>query len=107
LSGIKQKLIDDTMRLLDTTNNKMDKVLLATALMRLGIGTARIPVENYGSADFKGFYFFIAGLLTAYENPILYRLSVIPLFHMHWVCEAHCWVLLFEYETLWNQQSSV
>lgn len=104
LAGVKEKLIADTLSLLARTENKMDRVILSTALMRLGIKTTRIPVENYNVEDFKGFYFFIAGLLTAYENPVLYRLSVSPLFHMHWICEAHCWVLLFEYETLWNQQ---
>jgi hypothetical protein len=106
LAGVKQQLIDDTLSLLSKTESKMDRVVLSTALMRLGIKTDRIPVENYDAEDFKGFYFFIAGLLTAYENPILYRLSVSPLFHMHWICEAHCWVLLFEYETLWNQQNA-
>jgi hypothetical protein len=106
LTGIKQKLIEDTERLLRESESKMDRVILSTALMRLGVKTSRIAVENYNAGDFKGFYFFIAGLLTAYENPLLYRLSVSPFFHMHWICEAHCWVLLFEYETLWNQQQA-
>jgi len=72
--------------------------------MRFGKQTERIPVETFSAKDFKGFYFFIAGLLTAYENPVLYKLSVNPLVHMHWTCEAHCWTLLAEYEALWNQQ---
>ena len=104
LRPVKQQLISDTENLLKDTRHGMDQVLLATSLMRLGRQTERIPVETFSENDFKGFFFFIAGLLTAYENPVLYRLSVSPLVHMHWTCEAHCWTLLAEYEALWNQQ---
>ncbi|PSL28694.1 hypothetical protein [Dyadobacter jiangsuensis] len=99
-----EQLANDTENLLKNTRNRMDRVLLATSLIRLGRATERIPVEDFSATDFKGFYFFIAGLLTAYENPVLYRLSVNPLVHMHWTCEAHCWTLLAEYQALWNQQ---
>lgn len=102
LQGIKQKLIHDTQQLLKTDLGPMDRIILATSLMRMGIKTQRIPVGNFTSAEFKGFYFFIAGLITAYENPLLYRFSNNPLFHIHWICEAHCWTLLAEYEMLWN-----
>lgn len=102
LYNIKQKLIDDTMQQLKVADSPMDRVILATSLLRFGIKTERIPVENFTVNDFKGFYFFIAGLLTAYENSLLYRFSDLPLFHIHWVCEAHCWTLLAEYEMLWN-----
>lgn len=105
LQGIRKKLTDDTLRLLSTTQHQMDRVILATSLIRLGVETTRIRVENFTSQDFKGFYFFIAGLLTAYENPLLYRLSNLPLFHMHWTCEAHCWTLLAEYEALSTEQN--
>ncbi|SEI44199.1 hypothetical protein SAMN05216327_101602 [Dyadobacter sp. SG02] len=104
LQGVKEQLIGDTENLLKNTRSRMDQVLLASSLMRFGVITDRIPVETLTEKDFKGFYFFIAGLLTAYENPTLYKLSVNPLVHMHWTCEAHCWTLLAEYEALWNQQ---
>lgn len=103
LQPIRKKLIEDTQKLLESTDSKMDRVILSSSLMRLGIPTPRIEVENFTKKDFDGFYFFIAGLLTAYENPILYGISNWPLFHMYWTCEAHCWVLLLEYEVLYNQ----
>jgi hypothetical protein len=106
LSDVKEKLIQDTIGLLEKTESKMDRVILSISLMRFGVKSIRIPVESFTKDDFKGFYFFIAGLLTAYENPLLYRLSNSPFVHMHWICEAHCWVLLFEYETLWNGLSN-
>lgn len=102
LKDVKDKLKRDTGNLLRETVNPMDKVILSTSLMRLGIKTKRIAVENFTYKDFDGFYFFIAGLLTAYENSLLYRFSDSPLFHMHWICEAHCWTLLAEYEVLWH-----
>ncbi|MCF2488326.1 hypothetical protein [Dyadobacter sp. CY347] len=102
LQPVKDKLIADAQRILKTTDNAMDQVILSSSLIRLGVKTRRIDIENFTEKDFEGFFFFIAGLLTAYENPILYKLAINPLFHMHWICEAHCWTLLAEYETLWN-----
>ena len=101
LLDIRLKLVADTKALLMKSMNKMDRVILSTSLMRLGEYPERIAVENFEGADFEGFYFFIAGLLTAYETTLLYQFSDHPLFHMRWTCEAHCWTLLAEYETLW------
>ena len=103
LKSIRHKLILDTQYVLSKTKSPMDRVILSTSLIRLGIKTERIAVEQYTKADFKGFYFFIAGLMTAYENKLLYKISSHPIFHMHWLCEAHNWTLLAEYETLWTK----
>ena len=100
LEPIRTKLIEDTQNLLLSAPPIMDEMVLKISLMRLGIKPAplsRIPTSN---EDFKGFYFFIAGLLTAYENPLLYRLSISPLVQMRWECEAHCWTLVAEYLSL-------
>lgn len=101
LRPVREKFTNDIIALAAGIQTPMDSVILSTSLIRLGVKTERIAVENFSADDFKGFYFFIAGLLTAYENPFLYRLSGQPLFHMHWICEAHCWALLAEYEALW------
>lgn len=100
LHPIKAKLIDDAEQLLAAENQPMNRVLLSTSLLRLGKSPDRIPVENFTEKDFKGFRFFIAGLLTAYESPILYKIATNQLFHMSWTCEAHCWTMLLEYEIL-------
>jgi hypothetical protein len=44
--------------------------------------------------------FFIAGFLTAYENPLLYKLSSSKLFHINWTCEAHSLALLAEWKVV-------
>jgi hypothetical protein len=115
LEPIREKLIADTQQLLRNQTHPLDEIVLKTSLIRLGtkVESEKWEVESkewksvdYGlsSADFKDFYFFIAGLLTAYENPLLYRLAVSPLTQMRWECEAHCWTLVAEYLAL--QQES-
>nr|WP_246440447.1 hypothetical protein [Rhabdobacter roseus] len=103
LLGIQEKLIADTEEVLHQSTHPMDRVLLSTSLLRLGQRPPRLAVEHYTDKDFSGFYFFIAGLLTAYEHPLLYRLAIWPVFHMYWECPAHNWALLAEYEVLWQQ----
>ena len=47
LQDIKKKLIDDTLQQLKVAESPMDRVILATSLMRFGVKTERIPVENF------------------------------------------------------------
>jgi hypothetical protein len=51
---------------------------------------------NLNDVD-TNYSFFIAGFLTAYENPLLYKLSSSKLFHINWTCEAHSLALLAEW----------
>ncbi len=53
--------------------------------------------EKAPPSEAGGAIFFIAGFLTAYENPILYKLSSSKLFHINWTCEAHSLALLAEW----------
>ncbi len=104
LRPIKQKLIRDTQDLLENSAVSMDKVLLAISLLRLGERPQYIAVEDFGRNEFDQFYFFIAGLLTAYEHKLIYKMAQNPIFHMNWKCEAHCWLLLAEYHFLYHQK---
>ena len=54
-----------------------------------------VEIQNLNNVN-KTHPFFIAGFLTAYENPLLYKLASSPLFHIQWTCEAHCLALLAE-----------
>ena len=104
LEPIRAKLIEDTQRLLQQPQHPLDQIVLKTSLLRLGVKKANLPafegVTDWQKTDFDGFYFFIAGLLTAYENPVLYRLARSPLTHIRWECEAHAWTLLAEFLVL-------
>jgi hypothetical protein len=102
LAPIRSKLIADTKHLLTLPQHPLDEIVLRTSLLRLGQRVEgreiNLLLERVGNHD--DFYFFIAGLLTAYENPLLYRLARSPLFHIRWECEAHCWTLVAEYLAL-------
>lgn len=87
----------------------MDKVLLEIALGRVvyedtdnginsktNINKNDVKIPNLNVVDTNS-PFFIAGLLTAYENPILYKISSSKLFHINWTCEAHSLALLAEW----------
>ncbi|GHB69601.1 hypothetical protein [Persicitalea jodogahamensis] len=101
---VKAKLVRDAEESLRTEIHPMNRLLLATSLLRLGQAPPRIAVEKFTEKDFDGFRFFIAGLLTAYESPELYKMASHKIFHMNWTCEAHCWTLLLEYEVLWREK---
>src|SRR5690606_5411389 len=62
LRKIKPELIETAQALLSRDPHPMDRVILSTSLIRLGARPAPVSVESYTSRDFKGFWFFIAGL---------------------------------------------
>jgi len=123
LEIIRDKIINDARQLLQQPQHPLDEILLKTSLLRLGDKGKDVRHLTFDSRKLKAegrkltadcqqpkadsrklkadsFYFFIAGLLTAYENPVLYHLAKSPLFQMRWECEAHCWTLVAEYLAL-------
>lgn len=75
----------------------MDRIVLEISLKHK-INTKKNVVEGLNLNDVNTNYpFFIAGFLTAYENPILYKISSSTLFHINWTCEAHSLALLAEW----------
>ena len=99
LQSIKAKLIADGQREMEQVTNRLDKMLLATALLRLGEKPPAIDLTAI-ETDFGGFHFFIAGMLSAYPQPWLYRWANRPFWHIRWQCEAHNWALVLEYSVL-------
>ncbi|MCX6214712.1 hypothetical protein [Spirosoma sp.] len=101
LEPIRPRLIEDAKQLLSKAHNRLEKILLSTALFRLG---EPMPKVNLGGIDrdFDTFHFFIAGLLTAYQQSWLRRFANRPLMQMRWQCEAHCWALVAEYIVMYD-----
>ncbi|MBD2705384.1 hypothetical protein IC229_32520 [Spirosoma sp. BT702] len=99
LKPILDQLRSDAQKLLQNAQNRVEQLLLATSLLRLGKTAPTIDLERI-EADFTTFHFFIAGLLTAYEYPLLRRFADRPVTQMRWHCEAHCWALVAEYLSL-------
>ena len=99
LASIHPRLVADAYQLLSQTTNRLEQIVLSTSLLRLGEHPPAVEVANI-EQDFNTFHFFIAGLLTAYEQPFLRHWADRPITQMRWQCEAHCWALVVEYLTL-------
>ncbi|NEU68920.1 hypothetical protein [Spirosoma agri] len=99
LEPIRARLVADAVHELKKASNRIEQMILASSLLRLGEATPRIDT-NAIEREFSTFTFFIAGLLTAYEQPWLRRFADRPLMQMQWHCEAHCWALVTEYNDL-------
>ena len=99
LESIRSQLIADAQRELTKVINRIEQIILATSLIRLGEAIPAISLEGI-EHDVSAFHFFIAGLLTAYEQPLLRRFADRPITQMRWQCEAHSWALVAEYVSL-------
>ncbi|GAB3640633.1 hypothetical protein [Spirosoma arcticum] len=105
LASIRPRLVADARHLLTKATNRMEQLVLNTSLLRLGERPPVIEVADI-EQDFSTFHFFIAGLLTAYEQPIVRRWADRSFTQMRWQCEAHCWALVLEYLTLGGSTAS-
>ncbi|GAB4008589.1 hypothetical protein GCM10028808_15090 [Spirosoma migulaei] len=101
LKPIRPRLIADAHHQLTNATNRVEQLLLATALGWLGEPVPAINLNEI-EQDFDTFHFFIAGLLTAYEQPWLRRFADRPLTQMRWQCESHCWALVAEYVVMYD-----
>ena len=99
LATIRPRLLADARHLLMQTTNRLEQIVLSTSLIRLGEHPPLVDTTAI-EQDFSQFHFFIAGLLTAYEQPWLRRFAHRPIAQMRWQCEAHCWALVAEYKDL-------
>jgi hypothetical protein len=99
LRPVRTKLIADMRAELAIALHPMEQMLWATSLLRLGESVADMPLEGI-EGTFHDFSFFIAGMLSAYEQPWLYRWAHHPFWHIRWRCDAHCRVLVLEYLVL-------
>lgn len=99
LEPIRSRLISGAQRELARAANRLEKIVLTTALCRLGESPPRTSMTAI-EKEFSTFHFFIAGLLTAYEQPWLRQFASHPMTQMRWQCEAHCWALVAENQVL-------
>jgi hypothetical protein len=87
--------------------NFWDRILLEIVAPPAPEGGVNTPHLDWKAPPMGagGAVFFIAGLLTAYENPLLYKLSSSKLFHINWTCEAHSLALLAEWMVVTDNHS--
>ncbi len=94
---VKEKLKGDLILLYQNKKEfSFSKLLLSTALQRLGENAEiQLPI-NLDGKEISDFSFFLAGLLSAYENPVFKRLAHLSITHINWTCQAHSLALIAE-----------
>ncbi|GAB3890532.1 hypothetical protein GCM10028803_01420 [Larkinella knui] len=97
LASIRVPLIRDAYAMLKAGLPIMDQVIVSTSLLQLGEKPPRIDVLSIPEKEIRTYSFFIAGMLTASQNPLLNRLAQSRLVRMDWTCEAHSLALIVEY----------
>ena len=95
--SVKEKIRKDLFEILpNPATFSLKNILISTSLMRLGIeAKVEIP-ENFDENGLNNSSFFLAGLLSSYENPFLHKLADNPLSHMYWICPAHTLAIVAE-----------
>lgn len=100
LRPIRGQLVRDAFDLFSQQPSKMEQLVVASALLKLGERPESLSLAAISEEEVAQFSFFIAGMLTAYEHPLLYRLAPSPWVRMNWTCEAYSWALVAEYSVL-------
>ncbi|MCF8277951.1 MAG: hypothetical protein K9J17_14555 [Flavobacteriales bacterium] len=82
------------------TATGMNRILLENAAMKLGmeIPAAKTSIED--ALNDHGFFFFHAGMITAFENAIAQKLADNPMFHLRYTSKALNRALLIENSVL-------
>jgi hypothetical protein len=106
LRPVRTQLIDGLwVELGKSTQKKQqpDRLLLSTALLRLGQRPPKLTLTD-PHAGWAEAPFFVAGLLSSYENPFLRSVASHPLTHIRWRCPAHELALAVENLSMNNYQ---
>lgn len=62
----------------------------------MGAKSNKVGIVNPDKQANQSWSFFHAGLLTAFENPVTYKLAANSHFHLKYSCEAHRLALMLE-----------
>jgi hypothetical protein len=99
LADLKAPLISDLKKHLETVTDPMEKLILDTSLMRLRERSqVNVPEELFKTAATRNFYWFTAGFLSVYGNPLLKALAKYSVSHLKYNCPAFNLALLLEHE---------
>ena len=107
LSEHKAKIIADIQQQLCCTNNYLEKVILSTSLLRMGVEAPPIEISiEKVHKEYKKFNFFVANMLTS-ENSFAWWLSKYSIFHLGYRSEAYYLALLLEYNVFKQQFEAI
>jgi len=96
---IEKKVVDD-LKDIYLKDSGMNSVLIENALLKLG-EKITVSINEYEIAvSDEEFFFFHAGMITAFENSLAQKLAKHSLFHLRYRCEALNRALLLENQVL-------
>ncbi len=87
----------------ERTESFMESLLISSSRLRLNLSTNILTPPDSWDQAFSNFFFFQAGLLTAFQNARMARLTSMPLFHLRYRCHAYYHTLWLEYLVLSNK----
>lgn len=100
---VKEKLAEDLLNIFKKQENiSIDNLLISSTLCRLNIEHKFQYSINDFIKQIENYNFFIAGLLSSYENTVLHKMAQLPIFLIHWSCPAHTLALIVENIVLKN-----
>lgn len=103
LHHLKDLLVSSLHQEYQQSTHLMDRMLLASSLLRFQISTPQLILKGVPDHHFEDFYFFRAGMLTSLQRPALKTLSASPFFHLKFRCVAYYLTLYLEYQMLYQQ----
>ena len=112
LDSLKPLLVAQTRAALGKARDPMDRVLLSTTLLRLGVSPDRIPAIHLGSPaeEDDRFVFFIASFSDYFRNPFRRVFLHAGLLRYEFRCTAYNRFLLLEYlvlrENAWKRSQA-
>lgn len=83
----------------------MEELLINTSLTWLRLPAKPLEIPEDIATQFSNFYFFQAGMLTAFQKPWLNKYARHPFFHLKYRCEAYYWTLLLENKVAFSRYS--
>ncbi|MGQ1784210.1 hypothetical protein [Saccharicrinis sp. GN24d3] len=98
LHKVKPKLTEDIQTVYLKTWHPFGQMLLQSSLLKLGV--KRDTKTRIFSKYVEDYWWFTAGLLSVYSNPLIQRIASNSLFHFRFVCPAFNYALILENQIL-------
>ncbi len=95
LQSCKDKVVQDLKYEFKNTQNEFFKMITSSSLLKLGIKTKQFSIHQL-PACFTEQWWFTAGLLSVYSNPIIQVIAPKSAFHFRFYCPAFNLSLLLE-----------
>jgi hypothetical protein len=87
LNRIDAKVKSDIMNRMNTAQG-LNRTILESAAIKLGTSVDLHPIDEKATENDDSFFFFHAGMITAFENTLAQKLAGSPIFHLRYTSKA-------------------